>query len=574
MLRFFPRSIWRYAVLLVLLFAIVAVASMSVIDYLGEHIPDPEYEQTIRELSVGIWTLTMGFMFLAGALGLWAIRSTTEVESRRRIGRFVDTMDYLSDGLLVLDKKGRIAGSNPAIEQLAPRVMTERVAVTFQEVFPSLTDQDRAYLLERGQPREIERDCVYAHGLRTLRFRSQPSEGVILVIVSDVTDMRSQEILQKQTAKLQLVGRIASGVAHDFNDILCAISGHAALLKRSDLQPDVVKKSVDIIADETQRGALLSRQLLELSRSSEGGKPTKNLDESVEEATTLLRVALSPEWKVKTLIDGKYPAVPLTYGQVEQVVLNLGLLTADAQRSPCTVMITLNKPGQGQLLDVGSQFVAVILISAEISGSENVLYSEDALQNVLPVRDDTGVIISVVRSLVEEARGRMDHLTAPGGLCVYRVCLPHMDIATGNIEENLSLTGDLYSSLSGWHVLLGDSTHDIDALENRLRDVGTSIERKDSLASILACVQSVQDLDAIVIDKRMLGTEANNLLAAIVKLSPQTGIVVLCQDPEGESRDLHSTVVFEHRIASPQQIFQSIVNAKDLVQDVASHQRN
>lgn len=563
-MNFLPKSTWRYAVLIVVLFAIVAVASSFIISFMGDQIPDIRYAPIIRQLSVAIWLLTMGFMFLSGALGLWMIRSAAEIESRRRIGRFVDAMDYLSDGLLVLDREGRVTGSNPAARRLAPRAIPERGDVTLRDIFLCLTERDGAHLLDSRHPREIERHCAYSHGLRTLRFRSQPAEGVILILVSDVTDVRFQEMRQKQLAQVQLVGRIAGGVAHDFNNILCAIAGHATVLPRFEKDTDAFKRSLDIIVDETQRGAKLSRQLLELSRSGGGGEPSARLAQDLQEAATLLRVALSPAWTVKTAITGAYPTVPLTAAQIEQVVLNLGLLAVDAQARPGTIVISLDKPGPGHLLDVGDQFAAVILISAE--GSEAARSAPAVVPSPLTsALDDSGVIPSVVRSLVEEARGRMDHLTAAGGLCVYRVCLPHLEVEN---EEETTTAGaaaeaaGLHAVLAHWRVLLGGPDRAWGEVERRLREWGTQIEKHDTIAALLAGVQSDLPLDAMLIDKGILGAEADGLLKAILKLCPRVGVVVLSEAPDAESPALREAIVFQPHAAEPEQIIRAMIEAR------------
>ena len=102
-------------------------------------------------------------------------------------------------------------------------------------------------------PQELERNCLYDSSLHTLRFRSQPSSGVRLVMVSDVTDMRTHEIHCRQIALLQLVGRIAGGMANDFNNILCSISVYADLLAR-DLPPnDAKRESLTVIQNQTQK---------------------------------------------------------------------------------------------------------------------------------------------------------------------------------------------------------------------------------------------------------------------------------------------------------------------------------
>lgn len=558
-----PKSAWRYAVLIILLFAIVAVASMSVIAYMEENIPGQEYEQTIRELSVGVWSLTMGFMFMAGALGLWAIRSTVEIESRRRIGMLVDAMDYLSDGLFVLGRNGRIIGSNPAARQLVPKSFPRRLTITLRDTFLCLSPEDCDYLLDSRFAREIERDSVCIHGLRTFRFRSQPAAGLNIVIVSDVTNLRSLEIRQRQIAQLQLIGRIAGGVAYDFNNILCAISAHADLLKRPDQSPDALKRSADIISEETRKGALLSMQMLDMSRSGVSGKPSDRLDENVEEAADLLRVGLSQGWNVKTTVEGKYPVVPLTARQIEQVILNLGLMAADALPHPGTVMITLSRPGKGHLLDVGNMFAAVIIISAELP--ERDAASSDFLKvdQTLSTGEEGGVILSVVKSLVEEARGRMDHLTGPEGLCLYRVCLPHLDMPTEEKEE-LQYSEELQSYVSGWNVLLAGSSNEMTMLEKYLKKLHADVVQKNNIMSLLATVESSQKLDAIVVDKRILGAEADGLLKAMFKLCSHAGIVVICRDPEQESGQLTSNIVFKPYDVNPDEILQGMVTAKGL----------
>ena len=160
LLRVFHAGMWRYALLIVLLFAIAGVASHETISSItallgeaqeGSTIPD---EITMRIVTVPILALTMGFLFLAGALGIWAIRSTAIIEGRRRVGRFVDAMDYLSDGLLAVDRNGRVTGSNPAARNLAARNLGK--GATLRDYFPYLSAADLELLEDAAGPQEVE----------------------------------------------------------------------------------------------------------------------------------------------------------------------------------------------------------------------------------------------------------------------------------------------------------------------------------------------------------------------------------------------------------------------------------
>ena len=87
-MRFLKAQTWSYAILLIVLFSIASLAVWATISYLEEHVPLSVY----TVFAVLMWTITLGFMLIAGAFGLWAIRFAAESESRRRIGLLVDAM--------------------------------------------------------------------------------------------------------------------------------------------------------------------------------------------------------------------------------------------------------------------------------------------------------------------------------------------------------------------------------------------------------------------------------------------------------------------------------------------------
>lgn len=559
------RSTWRYAFLFILLFGIAAVAARFTIDGLEQNFSAPSQADALRQTSLAIWLLTLGFMSMSGALGLWVIRSSVEIESQRRIGRFVDAMDYLSDGLIMLQADSRIVASNPAARELAPGPLHVDVSTNLSEAFPCLDDKDVRLLLDERHTREIEKATMYPKGLRTIRFRSQHTADIRLVLIGDVTEMKNRDIRERQMAQLQLVGRIASGVAHDFNNILCAIAGHASLMQRHRGGAQELKDSIGVILAETERGSRLSRQLLELSRSGASGGSSNRLEENVAEAADLLRVALSSQWSVKSNLDARFPAMPLTPAQVEQIVLNLGLLSADEQPRPGSVTISLGKPGKGHLLDVGSHFAAVILVSAQ-ADPETIERTLEISSPMQDMREDAGVIQSVVHSIVREAGGRLDHLTGPDGLCIYRVCLPHLDVS--GVVETLPIQRErLREHVAGWSVVLATAPDYGKDLAPAFRALGMTVEQKSDIVSLLAIAERRRDLEGMVLHESLLGTERECLLRALVKLNSSAGLVVLCRDPDASSFDLGPDMVFESDRADPDTIALRLVEARIRIAD-------
>ncbi len=562
-MKLLVRTTWRYAILFILLFAIAALAAYVTIEGLGQY---DISESAKQQMSLAIWLLTLGFMSMSGAMGLLVIRFSVESESRRRIGRFVDSMDYLSDGVVMLQGDGRIAASNPAARELAQGSVAADDPASLRDAFPCLGGEDVGMLLDERQTREIEREIVSPEGVKILRFRSQHSAGVRLVLIGDVTDRKKRDIWERQMAQLQLVGRIAAGVAHDFNNILCAISGYASLMKRQPRGALDLQDSVNVILAETDRGSRLSRQLLELSRSGASGGSRK-LEDNVSEAAELLRVALSSKWSVRSNLEAGLPAVPLSPAQVEQVVLNLGLLSADEQPRPGNVTISLGKPGAGHLLDVGSRFAAVILVSARADPEAE----ESPFGIAVPVQDaraDAGVIQSVVHSIVKEAGGRLDYMIGQDGLCIYRVCLPHLDAGGGG--EALPLRRErLREHLSGWSVLLAAAPRHGDALARAFRLMGIAVEQKPDIISLLAAVDKGRIFEGIVLHEELLGTEREGLLRALVRLNAGAGLLVLCRDAESSASGSGPDVLFESELADPETIALRLVEARIRVSDRA-----
>ena len=210
------REVWGYAILLVILFSIAAIAVWQTISFFQPGIAASPDDVTFP---IAMWSLTLGFMLIAGAYGIWAIKFSADMESRRRIGRFVDAMDYFSDGLLAIDLNEQLAGSNPAAAQITGTTFEK--GSTLSSACPCLSAQDVKMLLGSKEPAEVEKLSFVAGTRRTLRFRSQPSEDLTLIAISDVTGVSAERAYNRQKARLQLVGHLARGMAHDFNRILC-----------------------------------------------------------------------------------------------------------------------------------------------------------------------------------------------------------------------------------------------------------------------------------------------------------------------------------------------------------------
>ena len=544
-----PKEGVRYAFLLILLFAIASLATKATIDYIVPLVGSRE----LRVITVVVCSLSFGLMLISAAFAVWAIRFSAEAESLRRLGRLVDSMTYIRDGVLALDRQGNITGQNPAARELLGDGGTQ----TLSDLCPGLTDSDIHLLIKSSHPEEIECSCGLAGQPHTLRFRSQPSKGVTLLLVSDVTKLADNRTRHRRAAYLQLVGHIAQGVANDFNDLLCGISGHASLIGRSISDTLTVRRSADAITDCANRGVQLAGRLLELSQPPQGERPgTTHPATGVDAAIDGLAADLPPAWSINRNVADGIPPTSLTITQVEHIVRSLGLLATEAYGKENQLSIELCLPSESGLYHVEQDAAGVVIVAPT-----NLDAVDPTALETQPT-GTSGLLESVVASMLQQVGGELDSKCTPDGIPVYRVCLPHAN--TDDLDDQAEeLPIGLEAYIAGWRVLLCRGTDASPQLPRYLRSATVTVETTESIVDTLSRIESGKDLAAIFINREILGEESDGLLRAIIKLCPQAGLVV--QDGE-ETAEHHLTsdLVVVPKEVTPAQALRAMIEARSL----------
>ena len=152
------------------------------------------------------------------------------------------------------------------------------------------------------------------------------------VIARDITDQKKAESQLHQAQKMEAIGRLAGGVAHDFNNILGIISACSEFLRdrMSTVATPGTLQYVDNIRKATERGSALTRQLLTFSRSSSIQPRLLDLNERLRDVSKLLRPLMGDD--VEIVIVSKSPAavVEADPGQLDQIMVNLAVNARDA----------------------------------------------------------------------------------------------------------------------------------------------------------------------------------------------------------------------------------------------------
>ncbi|HEV2331054.1 MAG TPA: ATP-binding protein, partial [Verrucomicrobiae bacterium] len=170
-----------------------------------------------------------------------------------------------------------------------------------------------------------ERDVVL--GAEPLTADAQPC---LLIVAEDVTEKLKLEAGLRQAQKLEVVGRLVAGVAHEFNNVLGVIQGHASLLQSQLAGEKRATTSTERILQATTRAANYTKQLLGITRQQPIVLKAVHLSTCVQRAQQLLEQALGEDYRLAVLLDDKLPPVCADECNMEQVLINLVLNARDA----------------------------------------------------------------------------------------------------------------------------------------------------------------------------------------------------------------------------------------------------
>ncbi|MCC6738992.1 MAG: PAS domain S-box protein [Planctomycetia bacterium] len=152
----------------------------------------------------------------------------------------------------------------------------------------------------------------------------------VLVLVQDLSEKRARDEQMAQAARMEAVGRLAGGVAHDLNNMLTIIQGYGQLLAKKLARGEAPGTEMEEVRYATQRANSLTQQLLAFSRRQVLRPKVLDLNAAVEAMEPLLRRAVGEHIEVAISLDPAAGRVKADPGQLDQVVLNLALNARDA----------------------------------------------------------------------------------------------------------------------------------------------------------------------------------------------------------------------------------------------------
>jgi signal transduction histidine kinase/ActR/RegA family two-component response regulator/HAMP domain-containing protein len=372
-------------------------------------------------------------MAVATAVGLAVQRKRSDAELHK-LAAFVQLNP---DAAMELNVHGTITYFNQAAQQLAASVSRSQPG----EILPPDIDHIIRECLASGQSKVRMETKVEG---RTLLWSIHPIQpnNVVHIYVEDTTERLSLEAQLRQAQKMESIGQLAAGVAHDFNNMLTIIQGHSSSLLSKPTLPSEVVDSVQAVYFAAERAAGLTRQLLMFSRKNVMQPELLDLPKVVGNMSKMLERLLGETIKLEFKPEGENPFVPGDCGMLEQVVMNLSLNARDAMPrggrltigiEPATIDVAfLETHPQARL----GRFVRLRVTDTGF-GMDSATMSRifEPFFTTKDVGKGTGLGLATVYGIVKQHDGWLEVTSEPGKGSTFDVFLPASDQVPAPTQE-------------------------------------------------------------------------------------------------------------------------------------------
>lgn len=381
----------------------------------------------------------------------------------------------------------------------------------------------------------------------------------------DITSLRQAQQHQHQLAeqlsqsqKMEALGTLAGGVAHDFNNILAAILGNAHLARQDMVDSAPARESLHEISNAARRGRELVRQILAFSRRQPLERTAISLDTVVGETSSLLRTALTPRIQLIVHTCPDCPAVKADPTQIGQVLLNLGTNAIHAlQGQPGRIELSVQAvaaddpalpPEVAHQCQADGVDAVSILVSDTGCGMDEATRQRifEPFFTTKPVGKGTGLGLPVVLGIVQAHGGAIRVESAPGQGARFTLFFPAAAVATsfanaGTMEpapdaepmpdvspheERSPMTTT--PAASAGHVLYLDDDDTLVFLVRRLLQrrgyqVSAFCDQKEAIEAVKA---NPQGFDLLLTDYNMPGMSGIDVAREVLAINPQLSVAV------------------------------------------------
>jgi signal transduction histidine kinase/CheY-like chemotaxis protein len=334
------------------------------------------------------------------------------------------------------------------------------------------------------------------------------------------------EIVALEARQLETIGRLAAGVAHDFNNNLTAIIGAADLLALELPRDHPGREMTDSIMQASQRSAELTRQLLAYSRRAQMLQTPVDLHRVVGEAVSLVRRSIDPKIQVVTELAAARPTVQADPSLLQNAILNLLVNACDAMPNGGTLTVSTTSVDLDANDDERPTGPAVLLEVLDTgNGIPNEILPEifNPFVTTKPLGKGTGLGLAAVAGTVKAHGGSIEVESDVGVGTAFRIYLP----CTGSQPSAQPGPGRAVVTGQGEVLLIDDDMMVSMTAVATLTSFGYTVTHAaDGKAGLALVSENPERFRLVLLDLRMPGMSGEETFDAVSKAAPRLPVLI------------------------------------------------
>jgi PAS domain S-box-containing protein len=474
-------------------------------------------------------------------------RAAELVESERR---FRTVLESSPNPIIGVDQTATITYASPSVQDVFGYAVDELIGLPIETLLPEgvrtrhIAQRDRFIDRQIARPmgigldlsgrRKDGREFPVEISLAPVRT---PEGLVVFATVVDITARKGVEAQLLQSQKLESIGRLAGGVAHDFNNILFAINGYTELLME-DLagEPPAdlgeVRESLLAIQGAADRGANLTMQLLAFSSQQIVTQEIVDPVAGIRALEPMLRRLIGENIRLKVVSKSPNGRLRIDPGQLDQIVMNLVVNARDAMPNGGSVTIEIattifEEAYALEHFDVvpGSYVMVAVSDNGQGMDRETRAHVFEPFFTTKEQGQGTGLGLATIYGIVRQAGGHIWLYSEPGRGTTFKLYLPRVDDAPTTKAEPST---DIPTKGTGSILLVEDEPAVRDMTRRVLQRAGyTVLAVGDARSAIDRIKAAVEPFAVLVTDVVMPGISGIELGGRMLDRHPETAVVLL-----------------------------------------------
>lgn len=509
-------------------------------------------------------------------MGVW-YDTTEEKRVEEQIREQAALIDISTDAILVKDLNERILFWNKSAEHQYGWQAVEAIGnPTSQLLCESPTSQLEeaiATVLKKGwwhgelhQITKAGNKIIVESRWTLLRDRQEQPQS-ILVVNTDITEKKQLESQFLRIQRIESIGNLASGIAHDMNNILTPILASAQMLMKLDITPARRNNLLGMIETSAKRGASLVKQLMSFARGMEGKRAPIQIGHLILETKHIIQETFPKSIGLSVYIS---PSLCLVYGdptQIEQVLMNLCVNARDAMPEGGTLSISaenVNIDPDYVRMNLDARVGSYIEIEVSDTGTGIPVQIIDRIFEPFfttkEIGKGTGFGLSTVLGIVKSHGGFIKVNSQPGKGSEFKIYLPALEEDETLLEDE----GEIPKGKGEWILVVDDEKYILEINKTTLEKFGYKVLiASDGREAIGLYARHKNKIKVVLMDMMMPYMDGLTTIQELQKINP--AVKVIATSGLAESRSIEAATALGAKTFLPkpyttQELLKSISN--------------